>query len=161
MAEKLDNTDIAILGALQRNAGLSQREVAETVGLSQNACWRRIKRLEEAGVIKGSALRIDREAVGLDLVAFVLIRTRNHSREWLNGFRRRIEALAEVSDFYRIGGNFDYMLKVVTGGIGEFDAVYQRLIEESELDSVTSYFAMEAIVENRPLAIEPKERKNG
>lgn len=153
MSEKLDATDISILDALQADAGLSQREVADAVGLSQNACWRRLKRLEETGVIAGRALQLNRQAVGLDLVAFVLIRTRSHSKEWLSGFRRRVEAIPEVADFYRIGGNYDYMLKVVTGGVGEFDAVYQRLIEESELESVTSYFAMEAIVENRPLAL--------
>lgn len=153
MSAKIDPTDIAILDVLQRDAGLSQRQAADAVGLSQNACWRRIRRLEEDGVIAGRGLRLNREAVGLDLVAFVMVRTRNHSRKWFANFRRRVEAIAEVTDFHRIGGNYDYMLKVVTGSVAEFDAVYQRLIEETELDSVTSYFAMEAIFEGRPLKL--------
>lgn len=143
-----------MLAALQADAGLSQRALAEIVGLSQNACWRRLKALEEKGVIAGRFVRLDRAALGVDLVAFMFVRTRSHSSDWLEKFRRRVRSLPEVTDFFRISGNYDYLLKIVTVNMTQFDAVYQRLVDKMELDAVTSYFAMEAIEENRPLPLE-------
>ena len=149
----VDQIDKLILTALQADASLSQRDLAEKVGLSQNACWRRLKTLRESGVIKGTTTRLDREKLGLGLVVFVMIRTRHHSVDWLKTFRRHVSNLPEVVDFFRIGGDYDYMLKVVTHDMASYDSVYQRLIERVELDSVTSYFAMEAIEEQRPIPL--------
>ncbi|MGR3760052.1 Lrp/AsnC family transcriptional regulator [Roseobacteraceae bacterium NS-SX3] len=153
MSAKIDQIDRALLRALQRNANLSQRELADQVGLSQNACWRRLKALNESGLLKGSTARIDRAQLGLDLVVFVMLRTRHHSAKWLETFRRHVLTIPEVVDFHRIGGDYDYQLKVVTEDMASYDKVYQRLISGVELDSVTSYFAMEAIAEGRPLPL--------
>lgn len=153
MTNYLDQIDHRILSALQSDASLSQRDLAEKVGLSQNACWRRLKALRENGVITGTTARLDREKLGLGLVVFVMIRTRHHSAGWLKTFRRHVSNLPEVVDFFRIGGDYDYLLKVVTSDMASYDRVYQQLIERVELDSVTSYFAMEAIVEQRPIAL--------
>ncbi|MFC6686713.1 Lrp/AsnC family transcriptional regulator [Jhaorihella thermophila] len=153
MWRNIDQIDRVILNQLQQDAGLSQRELAERVGLSQNACWRRLGALREAGVLQGAAARLDRRKLGLDLVVFVMIRTRHHSADWLRAFRRHVLTIPEVVDFHRIGGDYDYQLKVVTEDMASYDRVYQRLIERVELDSVTSYFAMEAIAENRPLPL--------
>ncbi|MFD3189992.1 Lrp/AsnC family transcriptional regulator [Sedimentitalea sp. HM32M-2] len=153
MAKKLDQIDLRLLRALQLDAGLSQRDLADRIGLSQNACWRRLRALTDAGILNGSTARIDRRKLGLDLVVFVMLRTRHHSTEWLRGFRRHVLTIPEVVDFHRIGGDYDYQLKVVTQDMASFDQVYQRLIEKVELDSVTSYFAMEAIAEGRPLPL--------
>ncbi|MEY8842990.1 Lrp/AsnC family transcriptional regulator [Cribrihabitans sp. XS_ASV171] len=149
----MDHIDHKILRSLQQDASLSQRELADRVGLSQNACWRRLKALTDAGVLKGSTARVSREKLGLSLVVFVMLRTRHHSAEWLQTFRRHVLTIPEVVDFHRIGGDYDYQLKVVTQDMASYDRVYQRLIEKVELDSVTSYFAMEAIAEGRPLPI--------
>lgn len=148
-----DQIDKKILTALQTDAGLSQRDLALQVGLSQNACWRRLKALRDSGIIKGATTRLDREKLGLGLVVFVMVRTRHHSADWLKTFRRHVSNLPEVVDFFRIGGDYDYMLKVVTHDMASYDNVYQRLIERVELDSVTSYFAMETIVEQRPIQL--------
>ncbi len=153
MTSKLDQLDIRILKELQRDASLSQRELADRVGLSQNACWRRLKALTDDGVLQGSSARIAREKLGLSLVVFVMLRTRHHSTEWLQAFRSHVLTIPEVVDFHRIGGDYDYQLKVVTQDMASYDKVYQRLIEKVELDSVTSYFAMEAIAEGRPLPL--------
>ena len=153
MGEIIDHIDRRILNELQREATLSQRELAERVGLSQNACWRRLKTLNRRGILKGARARVDREQLGLDLVVFVMVRTRHHSADWLRDFRRHVLTIPEVVDFHRIGGDFDYLLKVVTENMGSFDRIYQRLIEGVDLDSVTSYFAMEAIAEDRPLPL--------
>ncbi|WP_421703185.1 Lrp/AsnC family transcriptional regulator [Aliiroseovarius sp.] len=149
----VDQIDRALLAELQKDASLSQRELAERVGMSQNACWRRLQALTAKGVLDGSRARINRQALGLDLVVFVMLRTRHHSAEWLATFRRHVLTIPEVVDFHRIGGDYDYQLKVVTQDMASYDRVYQRLIEGVELDSVTSYFAMEAIAENRPLPL--------
>lgn len=153
MSHNVDHIDISLLRALQQNANLSQRELAEVVGLSQNACWRRLKALNDSGILQGSTVRLDRAQLGLDLVVFVMLRTRHHSAEWLDTFRRHVMTIPEVVDFHRIGGDYDYQLKVVTQDMGSYDRVYQRLISGVELDSVTSYFAMETIAEARPLPL--------
>ena len=98
-------------------------------------------------------MRLDRDKLGLKLVVFAMIRTRHHSTEWLQTFRRQVALIDEVVDFHRIGGDYDYLLKVVVEDIAGYDAVYQRLIEMVEFDSVTAYFAMEPILEGRPLPV--------
>lgn len=153
MPHIIDHIDRELLRALQRDAGLSQRELAEVVGLSQNACWRRLKALNDSKVLQGATMRVDRVQLGLDLVVFVMLRTRHHSADWLDTFRRHVLTIPEVVDFHRIGGDYDYQLKVVTQDMGSYDRVYQRLISGVELDSVTSYFAMETIAEGRPLPL--------
>jgi Lrp/AsnC family transcriptional regulator len=147
---QIDAIDRRILTFLQRDGSLSQRELAEKVGLSQNACWRRLQRLQETGVIKGSQTAVDLPALGLDLTVFVMIRTRHHSKEWAEGFRKHVEKLPEVVDFYRIGGDWDYLLKVVTRGMRGYDAFYQKLITDFDFSTVTGFFSMEGIMQNRP-----------
>lgn len=148
--EKIDMIDLRILTALQRDGGLSQRELAERVGMSQNACWRRLQALQAAGVLAGTQARVDLAALGLDLTVVVMIRTRHHSRDWVDRFARHVESLPEVIDFHRIGGEWDYLLKVVAQGMAGYDRFYQKLIDGFEFDKVTGLFAMERILENRP-----------
>ncbi len=150
---KIDHIDERILQCLQQAGDLSQRELAERVGLSQNACWRRLRNLRQAGIIEGTGIRLNREKLGLDLVVFAMIRTRHHDAAWLKSFRDHVNGIEEVVDFYRIGGDYDYLLKIVVASIGAYDQVYKRLIEKVELDSVTALFAMEAICEQRPLPV--------
>ncbi len=151
--ENLDHLDVEILRALQNDSSLSQRELAERIGLSQNACWRRLHALKARGIVTGQTVRLDREKLGLKLIVFAMIRTRHHSTDWLQVFRRHVSTIPEIVDFYRIGGDYDYLLKVVVEDIAGYDAVYQRLIDKVELDSVTAYFAMESILEGRPLPV--------
>ena len=150
---KPDHIDKRMLAALQADASISQRELADKVGLSQNACWRRLQALNAEKIIIGSTIKLDRQKLGLGLVVFVMLKTRHHSEGWLKSFRSHVSTIPEVIDFFRIGGDYDYMLKVVTEDMASYDGVYQRLISKVELDSVTSYFAMEAIEEQRPLPL--------
>lgn len=153
MKKEIDDLDRKLLDALQRNSSLSQRELADRVGLSQNACWRRLKRLEEDGILTGSAARLDELALGLDLTVFVMVKTRNHSAEWSDRFRTHVGLITQVRELHRIGGEWDYLLKVVTRGMGGYDAVYRRLITGFELETVTGYFSMEPIFTDRPLDV--------
>ena len=147
--ENIDSFDLKIMTCLQNDGVISQRDLAERVGLSQNACWRRLQRLKASGLVLGSRTTIDLAALGLDLTVFVMIRTRHHSKEWADSFRQHVERLPEVVDFYRIGGDWDYLVKVVTRGMAGYDSFYQRLITNFDLATVTGFFSMEAIVENR------------
>jgi Lrp/AsnC family transcriptional regulator len=150
---KIDAIDIRLLDAVQRDGALSQRELADRVGLSQNACWRRMQRLAAAGVVQGSRGRIDAASLGLDLTVFMMVRTRHHARDWADRFRRHVEAIPEVVEFHRIGGEWDYLLKIVTTSMAGYDRVYQRLIANVDLEAVTGYFSMETILSDRPLCL--------
>lgn len=153
MVSKMDQLDFRILEELQRDSSQSQRSLSEKVGLSQNACWRRLKALEATGVVRNSTVVLDRAKLGMGLVVFVMVRTRHHSAEWLKLFRSHVSTIPEVIDFFRIGGEYDYLLKIVTHDMASYDDVYKRLIDGVELDTVTSYFAMEAIEEQRPIPL--------
>ncbi|GBR09517.1 Lrp/AsnC family transcriptional regulator [Asaia siamensis] len=149
----MDQIDKAILRTLQNDASLSQRELADKVGLSQNACWRRLHQLRAEGVIQGETIRLSQEAIGLGVTVFVMVRTRYHSREWLGQFREAILSIPHIVDFHRLAGDYDYMLKIVAKDMNAFDTIYQTLIGKVELDTVTSYLSMEAIANNRDMPV--------
>ena len=152
-AVSFDQIDLSIMEALERDGSLSQRDLADRVGLSQNACWRRLKRLETDGLIGQARRIVDYDALGLDLTVFVMIKTRHHARAWSDAFRAHVEALPDVVAFYRIGGSWDYMIMAVTAGMAGYDRFYQALISDFDIENVSGIFTMEAIVENRPLAL--------
>ena len=153
MGKKIDHIDRRILDVAQRDGALSQREMAERVGLSQNALWRRLKRLEEDGILLGTRRRVDAVRLGLDLTVFVMVRTRSHSDDWIESFRAHVGRIPAVVEMHRIGGDWDYMLKVVTRGMGGYDRVYKRLTTGIELETVTGFFSMETMLEDRPLDV--------
>lgn len=154
----MDEIDCRILDALQRDSAQSQRMLSERVGLSQNALWRRLKLLDAAGAIRNHTVVLNRDRLGAGFVVFVMVRTRHHSAAWLAQFRKHVSRLEPVVDFYRIGGDYDYLLKIVARDMASYDACYQRLISEIELEAVTSYFAMEAIEEQRPIPLMPQRQ---
>lgn len=151
--QNIDASDLKILTVLQKDGGISQRDLADRVGMSQNACWRRLQRLSASGIIRGTRTEIDLSALGLDLTVFVMIRTRHHSKQWADEFRAHVTRLPEVTDFFRIGGDWDYLIKVTARGIAGYDAFYQKLITDFDLATVTGLFSMEAILQNRALEL--------
>jgi Lrp/AsnC family transcriptional regulator len=141
----LDATDRRILRELQADATIPLAELAERIGLSQTPCWKRVKRLTEAGVIERRVALLNRDRLDLGLVVFVAIRTSRHDQDWLDAFARAAAALPEVLEFYRLSGETDYLLKVVVRDIAAYDAFYKRLIAAAPLTDVSSSFAMEQI----------------
>jgi Lrp/AsnC family transcriptional regulator len=148
---EIDDIDMRILSCLQSDGTISQRDLADQVGLSQNACWRRLQRLNSTGLIRGIHADVDLAALGIDLTVFAMIRTRHHSKEWAVRFCAHVESLPEVTDFYRIGGEWDYLIKVMTRGISGYDAFYQKLITDFDLATVTGFFSMETLIDNRAI----------
>ena len=141
----LDQIDRRLLAILQEDATVPIAELAERVGLSQTPCWKRVRRLQDAGVITARVALLDREALDLGLTVFVAVKTGHHDEGWLNLFAAGASALPEVVEFYRMSGDVDYLLKVVVKDIAAYDRFYKRLIAKIELSDVTSMFAMEEI----------------
>jgi Lrp/AsnC family transcriptional regulator len=150
----LDKTDRAILAELQRDAALTVDQLAERIHLSRNACWRRVKALEETGVIKGRVALIDAAKLGLGLTAFIAIRTAQHEEKWLEKFSRAVREFPEIIGVYRTTGETDYLLQAVVSDIAGYDQLYKRLIARISLTDVSASFVMEKIKETTALPIE-------
>lgn len=141
---QIDTLDWAILRELQTDASLAIHEVGERVGLSHNACWRRIKRLEESGVIARRVALLDPEKVGLGTTVFVAIRTQRHDPQWLDAFSRAVAGIEEIAECHRMAGDVDYLLKLSVRDIAHYDRIYRKLIAAvPDLADVSSTFSME------------------
>ncbi len=141
---QLDPIDWAILGVLQNDAALPVHEVGEQVGLSSNACWRRIRRLEDSGIIARRVALLDAEKLGFATTVFVAIRTQRHDPAWLEAFSRGVAAIEEISECHRMAGEVDYLLKIVVRDIAHYDRIYRKLIARvPDIADVSSSFSME------------------
>ncbi len=120
-------------------------DIAARVGLSTTPCWRRIRNLEEAGVIQRRVALLDPEKLNLGITVFVGLKTSQHNYEWLEKFAEAVSRIDEVVEFYRMSGDVDYLLRIVVPDIASYDAVYKRLIQTADLSDVSSSFAMERI----------------
>jgi Lrp/AsnC family transcriptional regulator len=151
----LDRLDYQILNALQRDATVSMAELGAQVGLSSTPCWKRVKRLEEAGLIERRVAIVNRKAVGLPVTVFVSIRAGQHDEKWLARFASVVSALPEVQEFHRMSGDVDYLLKVVAADIGGYDRFYKKLIGLADMAGVSSAFSMEQIKSTTALPLPP------
>ncbi|MFM9857114.1 Lrp/AsnC family transcriptional regulator [Pseudoxanthobacter sp. M-2] len=131
----LDAGDLRILRILQRDASLSVADVAREAGMSATPCWRRIKRMKEAGVIRRIAALVDREAVGLGFVSYAFVKLALPSRDSMERFDRLIERWPEVVTCERVTGAVDYLLKVVTDDIKTYDDFLRLKLLDNELVS--------------------------
>ena len=141
----MDAIDKKILDILQEDTTLAVADIATKVGLSTTPCWRRIQKLETAGVIRSRVALLDAEKLNAGVTVFVSIRTDKHDAAWYQGFSRAVNAFTEVVEFYRMSGDIDYLLRVVVPDIGAYDRFYQRLIAQVDLYDVSSSFSMEQI----------------
>ncbi|MEK9683520.1 MAG: Lrp/AsnC family transcriptional regulator [Rhodospirillaceae bacterium] len=141
----MDQIDLKILDCLQNDATLSVSDIAVQVGLSTSPCWNRIQRLEADGVIQRRVALLDSRALNVGVTAFVSIRTSNHNAAWFKQFSDSVRSFPEVVEFYRMSGDVDYLLRVVVPDIAAYDEFYKRLIEQVDLQDVSSSFAMEEL----------------
>lgn len=143
---KLDRIDRQILALLQADASQPIQRIAEQVGLSVNPCWRRIRQMESAGVIQGRVAVVNPEKVGLGLTVYVRVKTREHSADWARRLNEVIAAMPEILECHRIGGDVDYLLKVVVADMAGYDRIYKELIGRlPSLADVSALFAMERL----------------
>ena len=153
MSSILDKIDRKLLRLLQQDASLSVDALADSVHLSRNACWRRIKRLETDGVVKKRVAIVDPDAVGLGLQVFVLIRTNDHSANWLRTFRNAVREMPEIITAQRMTGDLDYVLRIRVADVPAYDHFYQRLIDKVQIADVSASFVMDDVKETTALPI--------
>jgi Lrp/AsnC family transcriptional regulator len=139
----MDAIDRKIIDILQADATVAVASIAEQVGLSAAPCWRRIKRLEDDGVIKRRVALIDRRKANVPMTLFVSVRTTRHAVQWLEDFRRVITDIPEIVEAWRLTGQVDYLLRIVVPDVDAYDAVYKRLINRLEFADISSAIAME------------------
>lgn len=141
-----DKTDRKLLSLLQQDCTISLQALAEAVHLTTTPCWKRLKRLEEEGYIRGRVALLDADKLGLPLTAFMLIKTQQHSSSWYQQFVAIVQAMPEVMGCYRMAGEYDYLLRIRVADMKSYDAFYKRLVNAVPgLLDVTSSFAMEEI----------------
>ena len=150
----MDEIDRKILRQLQSDATAPIGEIAAQCGLSVSPCWRRIQRLEEAGVIQRRVALLDPDKLNVGVTVFVSVRTNKHASDWSEAFCAAVSRIPEVVEFYRMSGDIDYLLRVVVPDIAAYDAVYKRLIKTAELSDVSSSFAMERIKSTTALPLD-------
>lgn len=154
MKEEIDALDRKIMAELQRDGTLSVDRLSERVALSRNACWRRLRRLEDEGYITGRVALVDADKVGLGLSVFILVRTSHHDPDWLAKFRAAVVSFPEITGVYRMSGDLDYVLRARVSDVRAYDRLYQRLIAKVPLSDVSASFVMEEIKETTVVPVE-------
>jgi Lrp/AsnC family transcriptional regulator len=141
----MDRLDREILRLLAADASLSLADIAAKVGLTPTPCWKRIRRMEQAGIIIGRVATIDPAKIGLPVSVFVAVETADHSGDWLARLAEVVAGMPEIVDAWRMSGDVDYLLHVVVPDIAAYDEFYRKLIATVKLRNVTSRFSMERL----------------
>ncbi len=139
----LDLIDRKIVAELMRDATLPIAQIADKAGLSQTPAWKRIQKLEAAGILTGRVALADPGKLGFGLTVFVGIEAPDHSPDWREAFGRAVEGIPEIMEVYRMAGELDYLLRVSVQDMAAFDTLYKRLTDAVPIKNVTSHFAME------------------
>lgn len=141
----IDAVDRTILSILQQDAETPVAQIAEQVGLTSTPCWRRIQKLETSGIISRRVALLQAQTLGLTMTVFVQVKAGSHDGKWLSNFANHASSFDEVVEFYRMSGEYDYLLKVLVTDMASFDHFYKRLVNGIGFSDVTSSFAMEQI----------------
>jgi Lrp/AsnC family transcriptional regulator len=150
----MDDRDRLILRELQADSSQSLEDLAAKAHLSRNACWRRVKALEDQGILRRRVALLDPAKLNLGLTAFIAIRTSQHDQAWLDRFSAAVRDMPEIIGVYRTTGETDYMLQAVVPDIAGYDRLYKRLIAKVPLNDVSSFFVMEKVKETTALPLD-------
>jgi Lrp/AsnC family transcriptional regulator len=153
----MDKIDYKLLHILQHNADTSLDEISDKVSLSRNACWRRIKQLEQTGVIERRVALLNPAKLDLHLKVFIQIKTAHHNSEWTEKFSQTVAAFPEILGVYRTSGELDYLISAVVKDMAHYDRLYKRLTGELTLTDVSASFVMESIKDTTELPVSPPE----
>ena len=123
-----DSIDQAILLALQRDARQTMAELAEQVSLSQSPCWRRVRHLEQSGVIQGYHASLSRKHLGYGVTGFIHLQMQNHTPEVTAAFEREVVALPQVVSCHNLSGNYDFLIEAVEVDLESFSALVRNKI---------------------------------
>ncbi len=153
MDDTIDDLDRRILSELQRDTDQNLDALGARVGLSRNAVWRRIRRLEEEGVIRGRVALLDAGRLDLGLMVFIQVRTSRHAADWLEAFARAMRDTPEILGAYRMSGDLDYLIRARVRDMAAYDRLYQRLIRRVDLADVSASFVMEELKDTTALPL--------
>ena len=149
----LDDIDRKILRAVQDDATLSMDALADKVALSRNAVWRRLKHLEDTGVIKRRVALVDPDEVGCGLQVLVMVRTNKHDSHWMSQFDWAVRSMPEITGAHRMTGDLDYVLRVQVADVAAYDRFYKKLISAVPLSDISASFVMEHIKETTAVPV--------
>ncbi|MBY3348549.1 Lrp/AsnC family transcriptional regulator [Rhizobium laguerreae] len=151
---KLDRTDIKILHILQQNGRMTNVELAEVVHLSPSPCLMRVKKLQSEGYIEGYTAQINIAKLGQALLVFTEVTLKNHRQTDFARFLAAIEKVEQLIECHVISGGYDYLLKFVTTGIGEYQEIMERLIElDVGIDKYFSYVVLKSPIRRAQLPL--------
>ena len=150
---QLDDIDKRLLTALQRDASESLEKLGDRIGVSRNACWNRVRKLEEAGILKARVALVEPAKVNLGLSVFISVRTNEHNPEWSEEFARETSTMPEIQGVYRTSGDLDYLIRARVPDVAAYDALYQRLIRKIRLADVSASFVIQEIKETTVLPL--------
>lgn len=157
----LDAIDRRILERLQQDGRLSNADLAEKVGLSSSPCWRRVKALEEAGVIKGYAAMLDSKAVGLSVNVFMSVSLSTQNEKSLKDFERAAAERPEVMECYLMTGDSDYLLRVVVPDLEAYERFVMDFTKIVGIAQIRSSFALRAVKQGTALPLAPPAGQRG
>ncbi|MDN0125299.1 Lrp/AsnC family transcriptional regulator [Yersinia aleksiciae] len=147
--------DIKILRQLQRAGRMTNQELADKVGMATSPCWRRVKQLEESGVITGYQANIDRRKIGLGILAFIRVKIDSHSEEEAKLFEMQVKALKPVIACYAVAGDADFLLQVVAEDLDSFSTFAMSVIRQlSGIKEMQTTFVLREVkpLDHLPLA---------
>ena len=151
MENYTDEIDRKILDIIQSDSSFSMDEISEFVNLSRNACWRRIRRMEEVGIIKARVALVEPSSINLGLSAFVMIRTNSHDTSWAEKFDKVVKCFPEIIGAHRMAGDLDYILRVRVRDVKDYDNFYQTLISKISISDISASFVMDDIKDTTAL----------
>lgn len=126
--QTIDDIDRKILAILQKDGSLTASEVAERIGMSQSPCWRRINRMERAGIIEGRFIKINRKKLGFDIVIYAMISITEHGRHNLREFEQAVLSIPEVQAVQILLGDVDYRLRIVVPSLDDYEELLTERI---------------------------------
>lgn len=150
----VDQVDRAILGALQKNGRLSNVQLAEQVGLSESACLRRVRLLEQSGIIDRYVMLINQTAIGKPGTVFVRVTLEGQQKEKLQQFEETVAAVPEIMECYLMSGDFDYLLRVIIKDNSDYMCVHDKLTGLPGVVRVQSSFALRTVRKTTELALD-------
>ncbi|MFY9319641.1 Lrp/AsnC family transcriptional regulator [Lentibacter algarum] len=148
-----DEVDRRILRQLQRDCDISLDMLSLEIGLSRNACWRRIKHMQEAGLIRKRVALLDAPKLGLGLTVYIQVRAEKHAAGWSAAFARATRSIPEITGVFRMSGDLDYLIRAHVADMAGYDRLYQKMIAEVSMADVTASFVMESIKDTTELPI--------
>ena len=142
----MDDTSLKLIKQLQVSADLSLAELSRRVGISKTACWNRMQKMEEEGIVLGKQVLFDRNSLGLKIVVFLSITVGRHSTDWVEKFTEVIEKFSEIVEVHRLTGEgADYQLKVVCPSIELYDLFQQNLISKIDFTSMSTKMSLKQL----------------